>query len=439
MHLYLFLLVALSLSCVSLPPVETSLQQATLASGCMLTALIVLCHIASRICAKQISREQIDPRLGAELLDRQMAAFRWLGLGIVILCLAGFGLATATTQAVYLRKTLSLQAVVLLIPGLTITVATWSAEQYYRGLTGLIDNHPTLHMKYLWQRFRGTVAWLVVPILLLLGMTDLITGLSLGKAATAFATMLVLLLFVPLGLPWLIRHLFKTTRLDKPTQHWVDEIMIAAGLKRTHSVCWHTGNRSFNAMVAGFAPLLRTLLISDRALNELPRPELSMVILHEVAHIRRFHVPLRILTIVPAWLLGGLITRFAEGHSWGMAAGSGVAIAMTLISLRIAAIRSELDADVQACRMAAKMAGRVDDVPLSYQEAAHALSNALSRITLESPASRRASWLHPGVSQRISNMQLHAVSPNSSPNSSPDSFSEDSSSAARKTALVHQA
>lgn len=431
MHLYFFLLVVLSLSCASLPPVETSLQQATLASGCMLTALVLLCHIAARNCARQITREQIDARLGADLLDRQMTAFRWLGLGIVILCLAGFGLATATVQTPYLSDILFLQAVILLIPGLTITLATWSSEQYYRGLAGLIDNHPSLHAIYLWQRFRGTVAWLVLPILLLLGMTDLIKVLPIGEASAAIITTLALVLFVPLGLPWLIRHLFKTSRLDKPTEQWIDEIMIAAGLKRTRIVCWQTGNRSFNAMVAGFVPPLRTLLISDRALNELPRSELSMVILHEAAHLRRFHVPLRMLTIVPAWLLGGLITRFAEGHSWAMAAGSGVAIAMTLITLRIAAIRTELDADVQACQIAAEIADRVRDVPRSYEDASVALSNALLRITVESPSARKASWLHPGVSQRLANLQSHAVSQTS--------FSDDSSSAAANTALMHQA
>jgi Zn-dependent protease with chaperone function len=156
-----------------------------------------------------------------------------------------------------------------------------------------------------------------------------------------------------------------------------------------------------------------------------------MVVLHEAAHLRRYHVPLRMLTIVPAWLLGGLITHFAEGHSWAMAAGSGVAIAMTLITLRIAAVRTELDADVQACQMATEMADRVRDVPRSYENASEALSNALLRITVESPSARKASWLHPAVSQRIANMQSHAVPPSS--------HETDRSSAAANTALMHHA
>ena len=405
MHLYFFLLVVLSLSCASLPAVETSLGQSALATLCMLSGLILLCHIAARICSKQIEAEQIDPRLGAELIERQMTAFRWLGLGIVLLCLAGFGLATATVQASYLNSSLFLQAVILLAPGLVITLATWSAEHYYRGLTGLVDNTARRHAGYLWQRFRGTVAWLIVPILLLLAMTDLIGSLPIDDALAAMITAAVLLLFVPLALPWLIRYLFKTSRLDKSTEQWIDQIMIGSGLKRTRIVCWDTGNRSFNAMVAGFIPPLRTLLISDRALDELPRSQLAMVVLHEAAHLRRFHVPMRMLTIVPAWLLGGLITRFADGHSWAMAAGSGVAISMTLITLRIAAIRTEFDADQQACNLAVNMADRVADVPATYDEASDALRDALLRITLESPSARKASWLHPSIPERITAMK----------------------------------
>lgn len=183
-------------------------------------------------------------------------------------------------------------------------------------------------------------------------------------------------------------------------------------------------------MVAGFVPPLRTLLISDRALDELPRSELSMVILHEAAHLRRFHVPLRMLTIVPAWLLGAFISRLADGHSWAMATGSAVAIAMTLVTLRIAAIRTEQDADVQACQLAAQMTGSVRDVPTSYEDAANALSSALLRITVETPSARKASWLHPGVSRRIANMQVFATRQTV--------FSEETTSAAPNAAVMQQ-
>ncbi len=35
----------------------------------------------------------------------------------------------------------------------------------------------------------------------------------------------LVLLFVPLGLPWMIRHLFKTSRLDEPMDHWIAELI----------------------------------------------------------------------------------------------------------------------------------------------------------------------------------------------------------------------
>ena len=409
MHLYFFLLVIVSLSCGSLPPVDTSLAQASLATLCMVTALTLLCHIAGRICAQQIRNENLDPLIGAELLERQMTAFRWLGLGIVILCLGGFGLASASGKAPILNHSFFLQALILLAPGLTITIATWSAQQYYRSLTGLADRKPKTHISRLWQRFRGTVAWLVVPILLLLGMTDLIGTLPIDEGVAAAITVVGMLLFVPLGLPWLIRHLFKTSKLDVSTETWIQQILTATGLRSTRILRWHTGHQSFNAMVAGFIPPLRTLLISDRLIDELPRDQVAMVVLHEAAHLRRFHVPIRMLTIVPAWLLGGFITRLANGDSWGILAGSIVAIALTMIGLRIAAFRTELDADLHACRMAVDMADQIECVPASYQQASAALSSALLRITLEHPGARKATWLHPSVSERIASMQRHGV------------------------------
>jgi len=373
----------------------------------MVSTLILLCHIAGRICAQQIHNEDVDPLIGNELIERQMTAFRWLGLGIVVLCLAGFGLAKATEQLPILNHSFFLQALILLAPGLTIAIGTWSAEQYYRSLTGLSEKKLTIHLSCLWKRFRGTVAWLAVPILLFLGMTDVIGTLPIDDGVAVGITLAGMTLFLLLGLPWLIRHLLKTSRLDVLTETWIDQIMTVAGLRRTQILRWHTGNRSFNAMVTGFIPPLRTLLISDRLLDELPQEQVAMVVLHEAAHLRRFHVPLRMLTIVPAWLLGGFTTRLAGDHPWGIIAGTIVAIALTLIALRIAAFRTELDADLHACRIAVNMADRIEGVPATYQQASTALSSALMRITLEHPTARKASWLHPGVSQRIGSLQRH--------------------------------
>jgi Zn-dependent protease with chaperone function len=245
----------------------------------------------------------------------------------------------------------------------------------------------------------------------LLGMSDLIGTLPLTEIAAAWTTAAMILLFVPLGLPWLIRHLFKTTSLDKSAEAWVRELMTAADLRRTPVVRWDTGGRAFNAMVAGFVPPLRTLLISDRLVDELPREQIAMVVLHEAAHLRRRHVPMRMLAVLPAWGAAALVTRIAGEQTWAMAAGSVVGILMTMLILRVVAYRTEYDADVQACRLAAEISGQVDGVPATYEHAADALSAALIRVTFDQPAGRNATWLHPGVADRVDWMRRHREAP----------------------------
>ncbi|MEM8670782.1 MAG: M48 family metalloprotease [Planctomycetota bacterium] len=410
MHLYLFLLVIVSLSCGSLPPGDVGMLQPAMATLCMSLAWIILCHVSARICAVQVRQENLEPLTAALVMERQLSVFRWLGLGVVVLCLGGFGLAGSLDAVPVLGQSMFLRAIILLAPGLAITVGTWSAEHIYGAMLDYTEPGVGNYMRSLWQIFRGQAAWLVIPILILLGLSDLIGLLPLSDAAIGLLSALLILLFVPLGLPWLIRHLFKTSQLDSVTERWVCALMASVGLRRTRAVCWDTENKSFNALVAGFVPPLRTLLISDRLLAELPREQVAMVVLHEAAHLRRRHVPLRMLSVLPAWGIGALVTRMAGGESWAMVAGSVVGIVLTMVILRWVAYRTEFDADVQACRMAASISGNLPGVPSSYDQAAEALSAALMRVTFDHPDSRKATWLHPSVAQRVDRMRQESDS-----------------------------
>jgi Zn-dependent protease with chaperone function len=166
-------------------------------------------------------------------------------------------------------------------------------------------------------------------------------------------------------------------------------------------------------MVAGFVPSIRSLLLSDRLLDELPQDQIAMVVLHEAAHLRRKHVPIRMLSVLPAWAAGAALTKIAGENEWAMILGSIAGILLTLMILRIVAYRTEYDADVQACRLAVEIAPNVDRVPGTYEEAADALSAALLRVTFDQPAGRKATWLHPGVTDRIDFMRRVRETPQS--------------------------
>jgi Zn-dependent protease with chaperone function len=410
-HLYIFLVVIISLSCGSLPPGDIDPVRAAGATVGMVLAWILLCHVWARVCANQLRNEQIDPLVSAEILEKQLARFRWLGLGIVVLCLAGFGLARTLDSISLLQDSMFLQAIILLAPGLAITAGTWSAEHHYGVMMEYTEKGLSNLVRSLWQMFRGGVAWLVAPVMILLGMTDLIAMLPLSEGAARVLSAVMIMLFISLGLPWLIRHLFKTRSLNEPTELWVRQLLSAAGLRRTRAVRWETGGRAFNAMVAGFIPPIRTLLISDRLVDELPREQIAMVVLHEAAHLRRRHVPIRMISVLPAWGTGILVTALLGEQPWAVAAGSVVGILLTVLLLRIVAYRTEYDADVQACRLAVKISGEVDSVPSSYQQASDTMAAALMRVTFDHPGGRKATWLHPGVADRVDWMRRQREAP----------------------------
>ncbi len=375
----------------------------------MVAGWILLSHIAARTVSNYVMADKLQPIAGAEWFEKQMAAFRWLGLGVAVFCLAGFGIARAVDSIPVVGGSMLLQALVLLTPAVAMTAGTWSAEHCYGVRLNYTAPGLTGYVKAIWQSFRGGMSWLVIPVLVLLAASDLVGMLPISEESTAWVSLAGVLLFVPLVMPLLIRQLFKTAPMNSDQQAWISDLMRAAGAGRTRAVRWDTGSVQFNAMVAGFVPPIRTLFLSDRLLDELPTPQIAMVVLHEAAHLKRKHVPIRILAVLPAWIAGTFVTRIADQYlqtpEWAMAIGSVVGILMTLAVLRMISYRTEYDADVTACRMAEQLSGQFHQLPNNFAGASDALSSALMRVTFDHPSARKATWLHPSVADRIACMR----------------------------------
>jgi Zn-dependent protease with chaperone function len=409
LQLYYFLLVILSLACGSLPPQEIDWSAAIAASASMIVGWILLSHIAAKTVANYVVADKLEPIAGAEWFEKQIAAFRWLGLGVAVFCLAGFGIARAIESIPIVGGSMLLQALVLLAPAVAITVGTWSAEHSYGVRLGYTAAGLHGYVRAIWQSFRGGLSWLVIPVLVLLAASDLIGMLPISEESIVWVSIAGVLLFVPLVMPLLIRQLFKTAPMNSDQQVWITDLMRAAGAGRTRAVRWDTGSIQFNAMVAGFVPPIRTLFLSDRLLDELPTQQIAMVVLHEAAHLKRKHVPIRILAVLPAWIAGTFVTRLADQYlqnpEWAMAFGSMIGILMTLAVLRMISYRTEYDADVTACRMAEQLSDQFDQLPSDFGTASDALSSALIRVTFDHPSARKATWLHPSVADRIACMR----------------------------------
>ena len=133
-----------------------------------------------------------------------------------------------------------------------------------------------------------------------------------------------------------------------------------------------------------------------------------MVILHELAHVKRRHIPFRILSLLPAWLIGFAFERWATTQTfsasltgWGALVGSGLSIALTVVLIRWVSYRIEHDADRYATELAVRYSPHCDAVPCTKEDAAMTLASALVRVTGHHEPSQQATWLHPGIRDRI--------------------------------------
>ncbi|MEO1524472.1 MAG: M48 family metalloprotease [Planctomycetota bacterium] len=408
MQLYYFLAVILSLCCGSLPESARSLPYAISFSAMLIGTWCCLCLMAARIIATAIERGEIPTELGCELFDRQSGYLRWLSLGLIVLCLGGFGLASNLGELSWVKSSLALQSVLLLTPALAVMIGLWAAEYAFDTRIGLREGGAWRFGRHLIAMFRGTVGWILAPLLALMILFDVASVIEVPGWIPGWIGWIAIAMVTLCCVPLLVRLMLTPQSIPDETHAWLRRLLVSAGEPKIGVMVWNTGGRAHNAMVAGFVGRFRTLVVSDRLLTDLTRQELAMVILHELAHVKRWHIPLRILSLVPAWVLGFTFERWAsmQGDSsmiagWGSWLGSALSIGLTIVMMRLVSHRIEHDADQYATKLAIKLAPQCQDVPSTEEEAAKALASALLCVTRDSDAARRSTWLHPGIRERL--------------------------------------
>lgn len=415
-QLYYFLAVIISLSFGSLPESSQRFDQAAGFSAAVIVFWWILCHLATQMVAGSIAKGELSEDTGYRWFDRQMECFRWLSLGLIFLCLGGFGLGRNLDQLPILEHSLTLQSVVLLAPAVLVMLGLWTAERRFARRFGWGEPGFIAAIRSLFSIARSSIGWLLIPILAMMIVTDLSRLSPIPELLPSWVTWVALLGAGVASIPLLVRKVFPTIPMDMESKQTIQSICRAAGVRHVKVVQWDTGNRIHNAMVAGILGRFRVVMVSDRLLKELTQSEIAMVILHEVAHVKRLHVPLRIVALLPAWCLGALIQIAATRdeivaglqpafqsalQDWASTLGSIGSLIATVLVLRLVSYRSEFDADQYACKLAPMVAKTCPSVPETSEDAARHLATALWRVTPDGEAARKATWLHPAISDRV--------------------------------------
>jgi Zn-dependent protease with chaperone function len=340
----------------------------------------------------------------------------WLGAVAVLLFVAGW------PQIV--RGNLSLAGwplvdeLAILTPVILPLVLLWAAVYRLERAAQLAacrecghEPPPARLLSYLWLHARYHLGLVLVPALVVIGGCELLAALKLdsGSGSTAWWFGVPLAVTMLLLMPALVRRMWQTSPL--PAGVLRDELTAVCRARRCgvrEILVWHTGGCVANAAVVGFSSWLRYVLLTDALLARLSPPEIAAVLRHELGHLRRRHLPLRLaLLAVPlAWWMaieaawpGAEQAAKQALATIGIPASLATAVIAPLAMLVYAVVvlgwysrLLEHEADLEAC---------TDDDGHFNPQATADFCRALSRLIAPEPASWFAGWLHPPLGARL--------------------------------------
>lgn len=270
---------------------------------------------------------------------------------------------------------------------------------------------PRQLLAYIWLQARHQLAIVLLPPLAVVAVLESVTWPKIARSQidTAWWFALPLVGMMLALMPIAVRRIWQTAPLPSgPLRDVLDGICHARSCSVREILVWNTGGTMANAAVVGLSRWLRYILLSDVLLNRLSDAEIAGVVRHELAHLRRWHLPLRLVALllpVAGWM--------AIKHIWP-AAETTAMDALTAIGLRGTAMAAlviplglltyavivlgwysrllEHDADLDAC---------CDDQGHIDAALAKEFCTALVILCGRGSESWLSRWLHPPLDARI--------------------------------------
>ena len=364
--------------------------------------------------------------------DRTLALSRVLTTAVFLVALFGLGWLDAVRRAI--GDWVGVDEILAAAPPLLVFAAGWwSYEPIDRRLheamlvramdTGLPIHPPPSRGQYTLDKLRSTALGALAPLVLILlwgeaarfaferwgwlpwPADDERTLLAIAGAQVVGAG--VVLAFSP---P-LVLAIWRTTTL--PAGELRDRLV---ALCKRHRVrvggfrVWRTRGLVLNGAVLGVLPRLRYVLLTDALIERLDGRELDAVMAHEIAHVRRRHLPWLIAALAGAlggasfaigWIADEAAGAWAlNGGAWrGVIEGAGLTLALVigLVVFGLVSRLFERQADAFAVRAAAEEEGAGVVTP----DAAEAMAGALERVArINHIPMEKFTWRHGSIADR---------------------------------------
>ena len=367
------------------------------------------------------------------LRSRQFLQWLWILSSPFLLAIVGWGstvrfmlerVAKCTPFAAEQSETLSI--ILWAIPSvifMTILDLSWfemeGHVQHGKGGNGNMLESIRTHrydsfLPFWWNQIKHNWLMVLIPTLIICGLLDLAQPLHIEHASIGVRCFLYLIAigFGLIALPEILALSWRAKPLPpSEVRNQVESVWRKLGFSSTSILTWSSNMRICNALVLGFLPWRRKILLSDLLLQRLPMAQIEMILCHEAAHILRGHLYLRATPF--ALSLGNLLLlRYIYDSNDSIRAwtdtNSVVISMLAVVKLGVAlwfssriAKWTEKDADRFAVELAIRFGlGReMNPQGMKPVSPAQHLVDALETASQGSHR-RRASWLYPSIQER---------------------------------------
>ncbi len=325
-------------------------------------------------------------------------------------------------------------AVLILVPHLASLVVVWAVPLALGEGRSKSGTRPSMtdRWRVIGSHLRVRFQWQLLPILLPL-LTVLIARDLLERSVLwqqlnwtmqvgvlAGASMLIVLL----GFPYLIKCWLPTKPFADPDfQRCVDDAGARLGLNLRESVEWQTQMKIANALVLGWLPGTRRILISDVLCWALTPRQRFAVFLHEAGHLKRHHLWWRLSVIVLAaevLLLGSIASQ--PELNWAnpqesfrvFLATLGLLGLMLLTALLMGLVSRALEFEADAFVLEydrGTPSSELEPKSLSLNLPDDLIAAIRCTADLTGTPLTHVTWMHPSIAERIERLRFCHASP----------------------------
>lgn len=284
-------------------------------------AIVLLVRSATWFFCRRMDRQgSAQAIMSAERITRQS---RWVILAWHAAAVLMFGWLD-TVRSVTGNLILIDELIVLLPPLLAVIGTFWAyypVERRWREalIVRRLDDGRPLHPMpsrsgYVWNQTRMGLLILLVPVLLIVGLSQTVRVLMEPYADAAwgawvmggalFFSAAMVFIFAPV----MMRYILNVEPIPPgPLRDMLLEICRAHNVGVRELLIWRTGGMMINAAVMGLIGRLRYVMITDGLLESMGREQVRAVMAHEIGHVRHRHIPWLVMILAAALLVTSIL------------------------------------------------------------------------------------------------------------------------------------